>query len=155
MSYFDVPMFSLEGWWLLLLLGRPSWRPRDKKHCSFFYQNIVFFQVKNFTIFWSSKSWFRNWIRIRIRIWIQIRIELKCWIHSTPNKISLFCAKARMSFPNSHKTVFVLDHGPHFAQPCHPVEFDVQRARGNSIYIQFFLCTGGVYYALYMELLIS
>jgi hypothetical protein len=38
-----------------------------------------------------------------------------------------------MSFPNSHKTVFVLDHGPHFAQPCHPVEFDVQRARGTGI----------------------
>lgn len=35
-----------------------------------------------------------------------------------------------MSYPNSHKTVFVLDHGPHFAQPCYPVEFDVQRVRG-------------------------
>jgi len=33
-------------------------------------------------------------------------------------------------FPYSHKTVIVLDHGTHFAQPCHPVEFDVQRARG-------------------------
>jgi len=35
-----------------------------------------------------------------------------------------------MTFPCSHKTVIVLDHGTHFAQPCHPVEFDVQRARG-------------------------
>ncbi|XP_071784159.1 integrator complex subunit 13-like [Asterias amurensis] len=31
-----------------------------------------------------------------------------------------------MSFPASHKTVYVLDHGPFFAESCeHPVEFDV------------------------------
>lgn len=35
-----------------------------------------------------------------------------------------------MAFPSSHKTVIVLDHGSHFAQPCHPVEFDLPRARG-------------------------
>lgn len=35
-----------------------------------------------------------------------------------------------MAFPCSHKTVIVVDHGSHFAQACHPVEFDVQRARG-------------------------
>eukprot|EP00088_Acartia_fossae_P037285 TRINITY_DN3844_c0_g1_i3.p1 TRINITY_DN3844_c0_g1~~TRINITY_DN3844_c0_g1_i3.p1 ORF type:complete len:686 (+),score=153.62 TRINITY_DN3844_c0_g1_i3:627-2684(+) len=40
-----------------------------------------------------------------------------------------------MSFPASHKTVIVLDHGAHFAQPCHPVEVDVQRARGPGAYI--------------------
>ena len=39
-----------------------------------------------------------------------------------------------MKFPCSHKTVIVLDHGPQFAQPCHSVEFDVQRARGNQMY---------------------
>ena len=39
-----------------------------------------------------------------------------------------------MKFPCSHKTVVVLDHGPQFAQPCHSVEFDVQRARGNPVY---------------------
>jgi len=35
-----------------------------------------------------------------------------------------------MSFPHSHKTVFVLDHGPYFALPCHQVEFDVGRRAG-------------------------
>ncbi|XP_022105376.1 integrator complex subunit 13-like [Acanthaster planci] len=31
-----------------------------------------------------------------------------------------------MSFPASHKTIFVLDHGPFFAESCeHPVEYDV------------------------------
>ncbi|XP_038061672.1 integrator complex subunit 13-like isoform X2 [Patiria miniata] len=31
-----------------------------------------------------------------------------------------------MSFPASHKTVFVLDHGPFFAESCeHPVDYDV------------------------------
>ena len=33
-------------------------------------------------------------------------------------------------FPASHKTVFVLDHGPYFALPCHQVEFDVGRRGG-------------------------
>ena len=54
-----------------------------------------------------------------------------------------------MSFPNSHKTVFVLDHGPHFAQPCHPVEFDVQRARGDFYthnFIQYF-GSGSVFFS--------
>jgi len=40
-----------------------------------------------------------------------------------------------MTYPASHKTVIVLDHGPHFAQPCHPVEVDVQRTRGPGAYI--------------------
>ena len=35
-----------------------------------------------------------------------------------------------MAFPHSHKTVFVLDHGPYFAMPCHQVEFDVARRGG-------------------------
>ena len=35
-----------------------------------------------------------------------------------------------MAFPHSHKTVFVLDHGPYFALPCHQVEFDVARRGG-------------------------
>lgn len=35
-----------------------------------------------------------------------------------------------MAFPHSHKTVFVLDHGPYFAQPCQQVEFDVGRRGG-------------------------
>ena len=29
-----------------------------------------------------------------------------------------------MTFPVSHKTVFVLDHSPHFSMPCEVVEFD-------------------------------
>jgi len=35
-----------------------------------------------------------------------------------------------MAHPHSHKTVFVLDHGPYFALPCHQVEFDVTRRGG-------------------------
>jgi len=35
-----------------------------------------------------------------------------------------------MSYPHSHKTVFVLDHCPQFAMPCDSVEFDMQRTRG-------------------------
>ena len=45
-----------------------------------------------------------------------------------------------MKFPCSHKTVIVLDHGPQFAQPCHSVEFDVQRVRGNQMY-SLYSCT--------------
>ena len=33
-------------------------------------------------------------------------------------------------FPAAHKTVFILDHGPYFALPCHQVEFDVGRRGG-------------------------
>ena len=33
-------------------------------------------------------------------------------------------------FPHSHKTVFVLDHGPYFAMPCQTVEYDVGRRAG-------------------------
>ena len=33
-------------------------------------------------------------------------------------------------FPPSHKTVFVLDHGPYFALPCQSVEYDVGRRAG-------------------------
>merc|ERR1719228_618207 len=35
-----------------------------------------------------------------------------------------------MTYPHSHKTIFVLDHGAQFAQPCDQVEFDMQRTRG-------------------------
>jgi len=40
------------------------------------------------------------------------------------------CLNIVMAFPHSHKTVFVLDHGPYFALPCHQVEFDVARRGG-------------------------
>ena len=33
-------------------------------------------------------------------------------------------------YPVSHKTVFVLDHGPYFALPCQQVEYDVGRRTG-------------------------
>ena len=33
-------------------------------------------------------------------------------------------------FPHSHKTVFVLDHGPYFALPCQSVEYDAGRRGG-------------------------
>ena len=29
-----------------------------------------------------------------------------------------------MAYPVSHKTVFILDHSPHFSMPCDVVEFD-------------------------------
>jgi len=35
-----------------------------------------------------------------------------------------------MSFPYSHKTVFVLDHSSHFSAPCQQVEYDVGRRGG-------------------------
>jgi len=33
-------------------------------------------------------------------------------------------------YPTSHKTVFVMDHGPYFALPCQQVEYDVGRRAG-------------------------
>ena len=44
-----------------------------------------------------------------------------------------------MAFPHSHKTVFVLDHGPYFALPCHQVEFDVARRGGPGTKWHFIL----------------
>ena len=42
-----------------------------------------------------------------------------------------WCSVSEMSlFPHSHKTVFVLDHGPYFAMPCQTVEYDVGRRAG-------------------------
>jgi len=44
--------------------------------------------------------------------------------------ISLYTTTTAMSYPNSHKTIFVLDYSPQFSQPCDHVEFDMQRTRG-------------------------
>ena len=61
-----------------------------------------------------------------------------CWIQQcrgSANQVhkvnkDAICLNIVMAFPHSHKTVFVLDHGPYFALPCHQVEFDVARRGG-------------------------
>ena len=38
------------------------------------------------------------------------------------------------SFPTSHKTIFVLDHGHYFGRSCQqPIEHDVIRSKGSGI----------------------
>ena len=36
-----------------------------------------------------------------------------------------------MAFPLSHKTVFVLDQGPNFAQPCERIEIEAVKSSAN------------------------
>ncbi len=43
-------MFSFEDWRLFLLLGRPSWRRRDKKLRFFIRTNLIFFTCKFYNL---------------------------------------------------------------------------------------------------------
>ncbi|CAL1527012.1 unnamed protein product [Lymnaea stagnalis] len=39
-----------------------------------------------------------------------------------------------MTFPLSHKTIFVLDHSSYFAQSCNqPIEYDVLKSKGSGV----------------------
>lgn len=39
-----------------------------------------------------------------------------------------------MTFPVSHKTIFVLDHSSYFTQSCNqPIEYDVLKSKGSGV----------------------
>ncbi len=71
---------SSEDFRLPLLVGRPSWRPREKVNWNFYLKSInLFSAVICFSIVWSSKPWKPepdpHWPTIRIRIRIKTNAD--------------------------------------------------------------------------------